>query len=395
MAAERAQKKKSPIVLNRNSEVFQSYLEQRRPSRSRDYPFLDTLFRDEYPVTTPSPDKFTGGASVYKPSTQSPPSLDSVPIHNSIETNVYNYKIISKTPEPISIPLSKPKPVDNTKNANFGETSSHFSNSLDNQGLSNKPSKPFGRVTKNFANHVIKEPLPFPSFENQFYKSNSFTTPAPPTKIIKEIENNFEPNVYSANPNVHKGLFITTSKPKTSRPTHKYYMKLVTEQPYLPKQNYKEEHHKEVAFSEALANNEDIKEIAPSVTQSTSYLSHEDSSFDIHTPLTTTFSKPLKANIHLEPTYYYKDIQSDISSEVSSDDTASMSSSLPEKFQSSIGQTGEKNSVKYVSIDKPKFYYKPVNHKTQTEKPIFYYKPVVPKTETKTIVYKQPNVGSS
>ena len=138
MAAERAHKKKSPIVLNRNSEVFQSYLEQRRPSRSGDYAFLDTLFREEVPVTTPSPDKFTGGATVYKPSTQSPPALLSVPIHNGIKTNIYNYKIVKKAPEPTSIPALELKPTNETKHSNFGGTSTHFSNSIDNQGKLNE-----------------------------------------------------------------------------------------------------------------------------------------------------------------------------------------------------------------------------------------------------------------
>ena len=395
MAAERAHKKKSPIVLNRNSEVFQSYLEQRRPSRSGDYPFLDTLFREEVPVTTPSPDKFTGGATVYKPSTQSPPALLSVPIHNGIKTNIYDYKIIKKAPEPTSIPSLQLKPTNDTKTSIFGETSAHFSNSIDNQGHRNKPSKTFGRVTKNFGNHVVKENLPFPSFENQFYNSNSFATPAPPTKIIKEIENNFEPNAYQTNPNVHQGSFITTSRPKTSRPTHKYYMNLVTEQPYLPPQKYKEEQNKEVTFSVALANNEDIKEIEPSIDGSLSYSSQDHSTFNVHKPLSTTYTKPFDADTYIEPTFYYKDEKGDTISDISIHETSSISSNVPVKFQSSIDISGDKNVVNYVPIDKPKFYYKPVEQETQTEEPIFYYKPIVPKTEAKTIAYKQPNIGLS
>ena len=375
MAAERAHKKKSPIVLNRNSEVFQSYLEQRRPSRSGDYAFLDTLFREEVPVTTPSPDKFTGGATVYKPSTQSPPALLSVPIHNGIKTNIYNYKIVKKAPEPTSIPALELKPTNETKHSYFGGTSTHFSNSIDNH-------------------HVIKENLPFPSFENQFYNSNSFATPAPPPKIIKEIENNFEPNVYQTNPNIHQGSFITTSRPKSSRPTHKYYMNLVTEQPYLPPQKYKEKQNKEVTFSVALANNEDIKEIAPSINGGVSYLSQDHSTFNAHKPSSTTFDKPFDTDTYNEPTFYYKDVKDDIISDISIHDTSSISPNVPGKHQSSIGPSGDKNIVNYVPIDKPKFYYKPLEQETQTEEPVFYYKPIVPKTETKTIVYKQSKSGS-
>ena len=394
MAAERAHKKKSPIVLNRNSEVFQSYLEQRRPSRSGDYSFLDTLFREEVPVTTPSPDKFTGGATVYKPSTQSPPALLNVPIHNGIETNIYNYKIVKKAPEPTSTPTLELKPANATKNSIFGGTLTHFSNSIDNQGKLNKPSKTFGRVTKNFGSHVTKETLPFPSFENQFYNSNSFATPAPPPKIIKEIKNSFEPNVYKANPNVHQGSFITTSRPKTSRPTHKYYMNLVTEQPYLPPKKYKEEQKKEVTFSVALADNEDIKEIPPSINGSLSYLSQDHSTFNAHKPLSTTFTKPFDTDAYIEPSFYYKDVKDDIIADISTHDTSSISSNVPGKFQSPIVPLGDKNIVNYVPIDKPKFYYKPLEQEAQTEEPVFYYKPIVPKTETKTIVYKQSNTGS-
>ena len=396
MAAERAQRKLSPIVLNRNSEVFQSYLEQRRPSRSGEYPFLDTLFREEVPVTTPAPEKFTGGATVYKASTPSSTSSDNTPIHNNIETNVYNYKIVKKAQKPITTPPLEIKPVDATKSTGFEEPSTQYVDSFNNQNISNIHSNTAGGNPAHFTNPVKTQPLPFPTFENQFYKYHAITTPAPPSKIIKEIENSFEPPVHSKNHFVHQGTLITTSRPKTQRPTQKYYMNLVTEQPYKPKQNYKKDENKGHSFSVGLSNVENVKAISTTVsTIDKPYLSQEYSSFQKYSPTTTILSQTLNSESNTEPTFYYKDISDGISSDFFNQDTVSIASNVPEKSHPSIEQSTDNANYRYVSIDTPKFYYKPVEQETHTEKSVFYYKPVVPKTQTKTIVYKTSNIEQS
>ena len=396
MAAERAQKKQSPIVLNRNSEVFQSYLEQRRPSRSGEYPFLDTLFREEVPVTTPSPEKFTGGATEYKASTPSPSSSKNIPIHNSIETNIYNYKIVKKAPKPISIPTLEINPSNATKSSGFEESSTQYVDSFNNQSISNIPSNTAGGKTKHYTNHVKTQPLPFPTFENQFYRYHAITTLPPPSTIIKEIENKFESPVHSPNEFVHQGTLITTSRPKTQRPTQKYYMNLVTEQPYQPQQNYKDEGDKAHLFSEESPNIKNTKTISTTVSTDIPYLSQDYSSFQKYSPTTTSLPQTFNAESHTEPTFYYKDISDGIKVvDFYNQDTVSISSSVPGKATPSVEQSGGKDNYKYVPIDEPKFYYKPVEQETQTEKSVFYYKPVVPKTQTKTIVYKPSHIESS
>jgi len=189
------------------------------------------------------------------------------------------------------------------------------------------------------------------------------------------VEDHFEPNVHPTND--YKGSFITTVRPKTSRPTQKYYMNLVTEQPYQPTEKYKNEPSKEITFS------------------ATSNKNQEYPSLPSNKQVAATFPKVFDSDSHTESPFYYKDIQGDSISDFDIHDTLSVSASVPGKDPSTIEQSGEKTIVKYVPIDKPKFYYKPVVQETTTKEPVFYYKPVVPKTHTKTITYKRPNIGSS
>lgn len=358
MAAKRGEEKQMPIYLNRNSELFQSYLEQRRTPRSGEYPFLGPLFRDEVHVTTPPPDKFIGGASLYKPSTPSP-IIDDVEYHDSAGSSKYNYKIIDETNQPISIPSLEVKQPTTTKPTPLKESSVEHANSFNDNGLKNQAphvlkSEPL-RVTggKNEKNNI------FPSFQNQFYKHHRGTTPRPASELFKQIDkevqnsplklgqkekqtfSDFSKDVsklYTTPSTIfttYRNNPVTTIKYRpTSRPTQKYYMNLVTDQSYKPLKTY--------------------------IT-----------------------------NSDVSPGSYYKDSQpSTIINKP--DNTPSSFSYKPHKTPVSSEVYISNENTKYESIDKPKFYYKPVlQAEVQTEEPKFYYKPAKPESQTKKVVYKE------
>jgi hypothetical protein len=189
MAAKRAQQRQTPIVLNRDSELSQSYLEQRRSPRAGEYPFLGPLFRAEVSITTPSPTKFNGGASVYKPSTPSPQIDDSLS-QNSIEIQSDNYKVVdeSSTSLPLSTPpLANKKPY-KTKPTIFKDSSVQHLKPFVENVLSTETSNVLGADTSYFSNDNEKENSPFPSFGNQFYyKYSQNTTLRPPSILFEEI----------------------------------------------------------------------------------------------------------------------------------------------------------------------------------------------------------------
>ena len=404
MAAKRAQQKQRPIVLNRNSELFQSYMEQRRPSRSGEYPFLEPLFRAEVAVTTPSPDKFKGGATNYKPSTPSPPTDDGS-AYNNIETNIYNYKIIDENRQPISIPPLEVKKPHQTTSTIFKGNSEQYVNSLNQEISTNEPSQTLQTDNLYFSN-VKEETNTFPSFENQFFKYHKSTTPPPPLKysvnheaqylpIGNTNENDEAQSSFLASSNdiainyqttttpatiftSYNNYPVTTIKPSTNRATQKYYMNLVTEQPYQPpKSNVAETDN---------APTSDYKTATqlPATTFTSSNFSPGNSGFGIRKPTST------KSIFNIEkekPLVYYKDLFNVPSH---SDEYTAPSSPYSQNTDLVSPEPSPtlKANFKYESIDEPMFYYKPVNLETQTEEPKFYYKPVIPETQTKQIVYK-------
>ena len=157
MGAKRGEQKPIPIVLNRDSELFQSYLEQRRNPRSGEYPFQGAIFRNELSITTPSPEKFEGGAVKYKPSTPSPPTVDpSHQVNELTNSNTYGYKIINDINQDISLPNLGAAKLKATQDLRL-ESSSPQDDGKDAVSFKNK------EKTKNNS---------FPSFQNQFYKYN-------------------------------------------------------------------------------------------------------------------------------------------------------------------------------------------------------------------------------
>lgn len=403
MGAKRGKQKQRPIVLNRNSELFQSYMQQRRPSRSREYPFLEPLFRAELAYTTPSPDKFIGGATHYKPSTPSPPT-DDISAYNNIETNIYNYKIIDENRPPISIPPLEVKKPHKTTSTIFKENSQQYVNSLHQEESTNKPSQ--NLQTDHLYSSNVKEET-FPSFQNQFFKYHKSTTPPPHLKYSINHEAEYLPigntnekdkaystflassndiaiNYQTTTPATiftsYKNYPVTTIKPTANRVTQKYYMNLVTEQPYQPPKS-------NVAETASPIITSDYKtptKIPATTFTPTSYFSSGDSSFGNHKPSSTkshlSFSSVEKEN----PLVYYKDLYNVPSNSDEYTAPYSQNSDLVSPEPSS----STKNKFKYEPIDEHMFYYKPVNLETQTEEPKFYYKPAVPDTQTKQILYR-------
>ena len=334
MGAKRGEQKPIPIVLNRDSELFQSYLEQRRNPRSGEYPFQGAIFRNELSITTPSPAKFEGGAVKYKPSTPSPPTVDqSHQVDELTNPNTYGYKIINDINQDISLP-------------NLGATKSKTT-----QDLRSESSLPQGdgKDAVSFKNKEKKKGNSFPSFQNQFYKYNKGQTPPPASALFEIIDQETQPSPLQFNKSpkkeqttgsfveyskyniannpptttsstiftADKGSYLTTRRPSTIKTTQKYYMNLVTEQPYRPPKLH--------------------------TVQKLKNPQHQVSSYK-------------------EPVVYYKDLPK-------------QTSTTPPISSEFISNHGEQK-VKYVPIDEPGYYYKPAASSPDPQDQNFYYKPV-------------------
>ena len=400
MAAKRAEQRQTPIVLNRDSELFQSYLEQRRSPRAGEYPFLGPLFRDEIPITTPSPGKFKGGASVYKPSTPSPQIDDSVS-KNGIDTQSENYKITdeSSTAQPLSIPAWTYKQLNKTKPTFFKDNSVQHLRPLDANLLSNKTSNVLATVTSYFPNSKEEESNPFPSFGNQFFKYYQNTTLRPPSVLFEEINNDagssplkfgtvfrkekvrptfveFTSDISSHYDTTsttiyttHRSNPITTVKPSTLKPTQKYYMNLVTDQTYTPPKIPLTQGNGATQPSLPTFNYKTINKPAPTTSSLTLDSSPSYSSY--HGPKTkSTKSHPsIPPNKYKRPVVFNKD--SPIINTKNKEYISPSFSSTPSRSPISSENPSGTTNTKYESIDEPKFYYKPIISKPQTKENIY------------------------
>ena len=335
MGAKRGEQKPIPIVLNRDSELFQSYLEQRRNPRSGEYPFQGAIFRNELSITTPSPDKFEGGAVKYKPSTPSPPRVDpSNQVDELTNANTYGYKIINDINQDISLP-------------NFGATKPKAT-----QALRLESGSPQGDVKDavSLKNNEREKSNSFPSFQNQFYKYNKGQTSPSPSALFEIIDQETQPsplefNKFPKKEQTKEGSFveyskynnannppsttvstiftadqanyITTRRPSTIKTTQKYYMNLVTEQPYRPPKLH--------------------------IVQKLKNPLHQVSSYK-------------------EPVVYYKDLPKQ--------------TSTTHPISSEFISSDDEQTLEYVPIDEPGYYYKPAASSPAPQNQNFYYKAV-------------------
>ena len=100
----------APIILNRDSQLFRQYQQQRLPRRApRHNERSANLFREDVEIITPSPNDGRAGSTAYKPTTEAPSVID----NNNSENNINH--VFEAVPLPsISI-------VDETNNNNAEE----------------------------------------------------------------------------------------------------------------------------------------------------------------------------------------------------------------------------------------------------------------------------------
>ena len=387
MAASRAHRQRDLNIFDRDSDLFQSYLEQRRTPRGSEYPFLGPIFRAEVSITTPSPHKFDGGASPYKPSTPSPQ------IDNSLETESKNknnaIKAIPSSHDGSEQHNEKPVEGENSKkkitpltgnqvqhlNANDQYLGPEENANLDIQNIDihidDVPYTP--STSQSPVQTESNEGKGFPSFVNQFYKDRYKPTYHKPifssyTAIPTKTYTTTPRALYST---TRRPTIVTTTILTTSKPTQKYYMNLVTDQPYQPtgvpakKPSYKDATagtsslNGGVQYSPSYStyHGPNLRgEKLPSLSGSSHQLHHNQ---NYQNP-TVVYEHP-DTNAH-KPSTVNKEIQSPASSSYSSFNKPALSN-----FPSSL------SNIKYEPFgEEPKFYYKPKIPDSQPKEIVHY-----------------------